>query len=150
MPFHTEGSREDTYSAFFLIAKTLCFCFGLNSGLTFAAVIRHYYKRQLKGEKGLFSPTLPSSSALLRAAGAGNEGEATQNIAYWLACWLLPKPMVLQLSCTALVHLPRDGNVHIWLASPTPVINEGNVPQTPTAQSDLDSSSAEVSFSFAF
>lgn len=106
-------------------------------------------KGNLKEERGLFQTTLPSSSALLRAAGAGNEGEATQNIAYWLACWLLPKPMDLQASCTALVHLPRDDNVHIWLASPTPVINEGNVPQTPTAQSDLDSSSAEVCSSFA-
>lgn len=149
MPLHTERNKEDAYSAFFLISKVLCFCFRLNSGLTFAAVTRHYYKKQLKGGKGFIQSTLPSSSALLRAAGAGNEGEATQNIAYCLACWLLPKPMVLQLSCTALVHLPRDDNMHIWLASPTPVINEGNVPQTPTAQFDLDSSSAEVSSSFA-
>lgn len=43
----------------------------------------------------------------------------------------------------------RGDNVHICLASPTPVISEGNVPQMPTAQSDLDSSSAEVSSSFA-
>lgn len=45
---------EDAYSAFFLISKVLCFCFGLNSGLTFAAVIRHYYKSNLKEERGLF------------------------------------------------------------------------------------------------
>lgn len=135
---------EDAYSAFFFISKVLCFCFGLNSGLTFAAVIRHYYKSNLKEEGGLFPPTLP-----LRAVGAGNEVEAIQNIAYWLACWLRPMPMVIHLSCPALVHLPRDGKVHIRLPSPTPIINEGNVPHTPTAQSDLDSSAAEVSSRFA-
>lgn len=55
MPFLTDGSREDASSAFFLISKVLCFCFRLNSGLTFAAVIRHYSKRQLKGGKGFIS-----------------------------------------------------------------------------------------------
>lgn len=40
-----------------------------------------------------------------------------------------PMPVVLQLSCTALVHLPRVGHFHSQLGSPTPVINEGNVAQ---------------------
>lgn len=91
--FHTEGIMNGTCSAFFLVLKVLCSHFGLDLGLIFDVLTKHYYQKQLKGGKGFMSayistfPSIPSSSPYLGEFRAGTEAETMQE--HWLPSYSL-------------------------------------------------------------